>query len=226
MPRPPRSDYADVVYHVINRSNARAQIFNTEQDYLAFEILLEKAKEHCDIRILSYCIMPNHWHLLLQPNNDGDLSKFMGWLTMTHTQRWHVAHNSVGTGHLYQGRYKSFPVQTDGYFLTVCRYIERNPLRARLVLRAQDWKWGSLWRREYGTPEQRLLLAAWQTEKPNDYLTWVNDSEAEEDITRLRLCVNRGQPFGSDTWINEVAKKWRLQCTLRSEGRPRNKNCS
>lgn len=226
MPRPHRSDYKDVAYHVINRANARLQIFDTIEEYQQFEAVLMEAKERTGIQVFAYCIMPNHWHLILSPKNNGDLSKFMGWLTMTHTQRWHTSHNTTGTGHLYQGRYKSFPVQTDEYFLTVSRYVERNPLRAHLVSYAQDWKWGSLWRREYGTNEQKILLDDWPTEKPKDYLTWVNEPERDEDLIRLRTCVNRGQPFGSNSWIDHVTKQWGLQCTIRSEGRPCKKNCS
>jgi hypothetical protein len=88
------------------------------------------------MRLLAYCLMPNHFHLLVWPRADGDLSQFLRWLTVTHTQRWHAHHRTAGTGHLYQGRFKSFPVQSDEHFLTVCRYVERNALRANLVGRA------------------------------------------------------------------------------------------
>jgi len=119
MPRPPRTDIADITYHVINRANARVQIFDTPEDYVVFENALCEARERTEMRIYAYCVMPNHWHLILQPRNDGDLSLFMKWLTLTHTKRWHSDHSTTGTGHLYQGRYKSFPVQSDEYFLTV-----------------------------------------------------------------------------------------------------------
>ena len=78
--------------------------------------------------------MPNHFHILLWPREEGDLFRFMSWLTMTHTQRWHAHHRTAGTGHLYPGRFTSFPVQSDEhFFLTVYRYVERNALRANLV---------------------------------------------------------------------------------------------
>lgn len=222
MPRPPRTDIADIVYHVINRSNARVQIFDTSEDYELFEEVLKESKEKIDVRIHAYCVMPNHWHLILQPRNDGDLSSFMKWLTLTHTKRWHSVHNTVGTGHLYQGRYKSFPVESDEYFLTVSRYVEQNPLRALLVSRSQDWQWGSLWRREYGTLSQKALLEKWQTELPQDYLLWVNEKESGGNLEKVRTCVNRGQPFGSESWIKKVTKEWKLESTFRREGRPTN----
>src|SRR6266850_1096513 len=100
------------------------------------------------MRVLAYCVMPNHWHLVLWPRADGDFSHYVGWLTLTHTQRWHAYQHTVGTGHLYQGRFKSFPVQTDEHVLTVCRYVERNPVRAGLVPQAEHWRWGSLWQWE------------------------------------------------------------------------------
>src|SRR3990170_2335011 len=150
MPRIHRIDIRDTVYHVINRSNARIQIFNTDEDYYLFERVLEEANERFNMRILSYCVMPNHWHLVLYPRQDGDLRKFMGWLSMTHTQRWHSSHKTTGSGHLYQGRYKSFLVKTSEYLIQLFRYVERNPLRAKLVKNAEDWKWSSLRRREQG----------------------------------------------------------------------------
>lgn len=221
MPRPPRKNFSDIVYHVINRANARVPIFIVDDDYLAFERIIEEAKERESMRILAYCIMPNHWHLVLYPQNDGDLSKFMGWLTSTHSQRWHFAHQTVGVGHLYQGRYKSFPVQSDEYFLTVCRYVEQNPLRAGLVTNPLDWRWGSAWRRERGSWQQAKLLDEWPTPRPNGYLAWLQESEGEDRLNSIRTCVNRGQPFGADWWRNEVAKRYGLESTMRSRGRPK-----
>ena len=136
MGRPLRATSADVVYHVLNRANARMTLFDDEGDYAAFERVLGQACERGQMRLLAYCVMPNHWHLVVWPRKDGDLSRFMNWLTLTHTQRWHQHRHTVGVGHVYQGRFKSFPVETNEYLLTVCRYVERNPVRAGLVERA------------------------------------------------------------------------------------------
>ncbi len=124
-----------MIYHALNRANARLAIFDCDEDYAAFERVLAQAVTRFDMRLLAYCLMPNHFHLLVWPRDDGDLSTFMRWLTMTHTQRWHAFHRTVGSGHLYQGRFKSFPVESDDHFLTVCRYVERNALRANLIER-------------------------------------------------------------------------------------------
>ena len=221
MPRSLRTDVGDMIYHVINRANARLQIFHTDSDYTLFEEVLTQAQKRTEVRIFSFCVMPNHWHLIVQPKNDGDLAKFVGWLTMTHTQRWHASHDSVGTGHLYQGRYKSFPVQSDEYFLWVNRYVERNPLRAKLVTRAEHWRWGSAWRRLVGTAEEKDLLSAWPTPVPKDYSDWLNENENEDLLKNIRTSVNKGSPFGSEQWSESVIKKFGLQSTIRSRGRPK-----
>ena len=152
MPRRPRFSTAGYVFHVLNRAVARQVVFQTDGDYDAFVSLLEEARRRVPIRLLAYVVMPNHWHLVLWPEADNALSEYMKWLSITHAQRWHAAHGTAGTGSLYQGRFKSFPIQEDAHFLTVCRYVERNPLRANLVSRAELWKWSSLWARESESP--------------------------------------------------------------------------
>ena len=134
MGRSLRTSLGGYVYHALNRGNGRAAVFHKEGDYEAFERVMAKALEHVPgMRLIAYCLLPNHWHLVLWPRRDGELSDFMHWLTLTHTQRWHAHYQNIGGGHLYQGRFKSFPVQTDEHYLTVCRYVERNALRAGLV---------------------------------------------------------------------------------------------
>jgi putative transposase len=221
MPRTTRVDIANEIYHVINRANARVPIFNTYADYQLFEEVLTEAQEKTSVRIYAYCIMPNHWHLLVSPKDDGDLSKFCGWLTMTHTQRWHAMHKTVGTGHLYQGRYKAFLVQSNQYLLQVARYIERNPVRAKLVIRAEEWQWSSLWRREKGAPDKKKLLSEIPFEMPSQYLDWVNETETEENLAVIRNAVNKGKPYGFDTWVENMIDKFELVSTTRSQGRPK-----
>ena len=170
MPRPRRAAEGGLIYHVLNRANARLAMFETDEDYAAFERVLAQAVVRDGMRLLAYCVMPNHFHLLVWPRADGDLSQFMRWLTLTHTQRWHAYHGTAGTGHLYQGRFKSFPVQSDEHFLTVCRYVERNAQRANLVKRAQDWNWSSLSARHRlrKHDEDRPELTRWPIERPRD----------------------------------------------------------
>src|SRR5437879_5475697 len=146
MPRKARASVGGLIYHVLNRAHSRRRLFYSDKDYLAFfKVLLEALERWPGVQILALCIMPNHWHLVLRPSRDGELSAFMRWLTQTHTQRWRHAKHTVGHGSLYQGRFKSFVVQDDRHLLVLCRYVERNPLRGRrkLATRAEDWRWSS-----------------------------------------------------------------------------------
>ena len=221
MPRAPRTDAGDHLYHVLNRANARVQIFDDENDYELFERILEEAVQRYDMRLLAYCVMPNHWHLALYPRHDGDLSGCMGWLTNTHTRRWHTTKGTVGEGHLYQGRYKSFICQRDNHFLAVVRYVERNAKQANLVKKAENWRWSSVWRREYGTAQQKKILSPWPIEMPQPYLPYLNKPQSETEEQALDLSLRKSQPFGGRGWVERMARKFHLESTLRSPGRPR-----
>jgi putative transposase len=144
----------------------------------------------------------------------------MRLLTLTHTQRWHAHRRSAGSGHLYQGRFKSFIVQQDDHLLTVLRYVERNALRANLVKRAEEWRWGSLWRYTHGDTKAKALLSEWPVERPRHWTQRVNRPETEAELQSLRRSVNRGSPFGSAPWVGRVANRLGLASTLRPRGRP------
>jgi len=210
------------VYHVLNRANGRLPIFQKGGDYEAFERILGEALEHVPgMRLLGYCLMPNHWHLLLWPRQDGELSDFGHWLT--HTQRWHAHYHDVGTGHLYQGRFKSFPVAQDDHLFQVWRYVERNALRANLVPRAELWRWGSLWQRQQEPRPEGWLLSEGPLPLPPGWVEEVNLPQTEGELAALRQSVQRGQPFGEATWVQRVARRLGLESTLRPRGRPQKK---
>lgn len=219
MPRAPRVNVGNEIYHIINRANARLPIFFKEQDYLLFEYILMEAKEKFNMRILAYCLMPNHFHLVLHPKNDNDLQKFMQWVTLTHTQRWHRQNNTVGTGHLYQGRYKSFLIEKDKHLLAVVRYVERNPLRAKLVKKAENWNFSSLTIRISKNPSRLKLLSEWPISEPENYISFVNTFMTEDEESNIRCSVNRGNPFGSDHWMDEIISKFKLLSTIMNRGR-------
>lgn len=221
MPRITRTDIGNHCYHIINRANARLPIFFEEKDYVLFETVLEEAQEKFSMRIIAYCLMPNHFHLVLYPKNDGDMSKFMQWLTLTHTQRWHQANNTKGTGHLYQGRYKSFLIEDDSHLLSVIRYVERNSLRAKLVKKAENWDFCSLSRRLSKNAKKKKLLSVWPIPEPRDYLSFVNTPQSREEEESIRRSVVRGKPFGTDEWITKMIKKFGLEATVRPTGRPK-----
>ena len=165
--------------------------------------------------------MPNHWHLLAWPRKDGELSQFVGWLTLTHTQRWHAHRRSTGSGHVYQGRFKSFPVEEDESFYTVARYVERNAARANLVRRAEQWRWCSLFRWLRGSAEDKALLAAWPLPRKASWVDFVNDPLTEAELAAVRRSVHRGRPFGDPVWSERVVRRLGLESTMRPQGRPK-----
>ena len=221
MPRRLRQADGGIVYHVLNRGAGRMKLFEKVGDYEAFEHVIEETVERTGIRLLSYCVMPNHWHFLVWPREDGELSEVMRWLTVTHTQRWHAHHHTAGTGPVYQGRFKSFPVQSDEHFLSVARYVERNPVRAGLVERAEDWRWSSLWRRRHDAAWASKTLSRWPVEQPVDWLRRVNVALTAGELESLRCSVQKGQPFGHARWTQRTAKRLGLESSLRPRGLPR-----
>ena len=213
MPRRPRFATGGYVFHVLNRAASRRQIFDHDADYDAFERVLQQVGKRVPMRVLAFCLMPNHWHLLLWPSGDEDLSEYMRWLQVTHTQRWNLSHGTTGLGPLYQGRFKSFPVEADDHFYTVCRYVERNALRANLVSKAENWRWGSLWQ----TTSQNYAVdfAAWPVPRPSLWTDHVNAPQSANELTALRECLLRGRPYGNENWQRQTARLLGLEKTLR-----------
>lgn len=224
MPRPLRADEAGGIYHAHNRGISRHKLFWKAADYLAFEQILAEGLARYNIQLYAYELMPSHWHLVLQPNCDGEMSQFLRWVTATHTMRYHSHHSTTGDGHVYQGRFRSFPIQDDQHFLTVCRYVERNALSARLVKHAEDWRWGSLWRWLQKPEPQPILLSPWPVARRPGWITRVNEALNARELQAVRECARRGRPFGSVEWVQSSAARLGLQSTLRARGRPRSRN--
>ena len=212
----------DAIYHVLNRGNGRMKIFYKREDFEAFIKLLEEGRRRTGIRILGYCLMDNHWHLVLWPRKGKDLSRFLAWVCTTHVRRWREHRQNRDGGHLYQGRFKDFLVQEDRHLLTLLRYVESNPLRAKMVRRAQDWPWSSLVGAA-GSSGVKLELEDWPVEKPRDWLGIVNEKMEERTLEQLRLSVKRGRPFGGEKWMNRVVKRYGLEGAVRDPWRPSKK---
>ena len=247
MPRIARVAPGGVVQHVLNRGNGRMRLFRKPADYGAFAALLAEAQGRAPaVGLLGWCLMPNHWHLVLRPRAAGQLSAFMRWLCNTHVRRWRQHWHTVGQGHVYQGRFKNFPVQSDRHLLTVLRYVESNPLRAGLVRRAQDWRWSSL-RAACGDDDEDAAgpgteratrdatpnptttrdvrpfprLSEPPLPRPRGWLDLVNQPPLADRLAALRQSVTRGRPFGDPAWTARTADRLGLAFTLRPRGRPR-----
>ena len=207
------------MFHVLNRGVRRLGLFERPGDYRAFLQLVAEAQSRVPVRCLSYCVMPNHFHFVLWPRADGDLSRFMFWLTTTHSMRWHVWNGTSGTGHVYQGRFKAFPIQQDAHFLRVCRYVERNALRAGLVPRAEAWPWSSLAQR-CGT-RLPIDLEEWPVPRPHDWLETIQ-ADTSGETEEVRQAVLRGSPYGPTGWRERTAVRLGLVRALQPVGRPWN----
>ena len=220
MARGRRVDVGGEIYHALNRANFRSRLFKRDGHYRDFLGIVERALAFVPMRILAYCLMPNHWHLVLQPRADGDLGRFLQRITMTHTQRYHAQNQTVGYGHIYQGRYKSLLVESDRHFLALVRYVERNARRAGLVQKAEEWPWSSVHVRVYGTAEQRQLLSPWPVREPRDYRRWLNQAQPREEIEKIRDAIQRNRPYGSEKWLAKTVAQYGLESTVRNPWRP------
>ncbi len=228
MPRVARVAPGGVVFHVLNRGNGGMKLFRNAADYAAFLKALTEVQRELPTRLLAYCLMPNHWHLVLWPTEDGQLGRFMQRLTVTHVRRWHENRRTSGFGHVYQGTYKSFPVETDEHLIWLIRYAERNALRAKLVKRAEDWQWSSLWQRLHADDNDatagtalKVELTRWPIPEPSNWVELVNAPQSAAEEQAVHDSIVRGRPLGDDTWQRRMAAKLHLNHTFRPRGRPR-----
>jgi len=179
MPRRARSDVSASFFHVVNRSVRKEPIFLRPTDYTAFLKALRQGLNRYPIRLIAYCLMPNHWHLVVGPNSTKSLSSFMQWVTATHATRWHRRRKTVGQGPVYQGRFSSKGIEAAGSLMLACRYVERNALEAGLVARAQDWPWSSL--SERMRPKPRLPLVNTPFLISGAWTEYVNNARQEHE---------------------------------------------
>jgi putative transposase len=188
------------------------RLFETDADYRALIDSLVDAQTRVPLRMLAFCVMPNHFHLVVWPSEDGQVSEYMRLATGTHAVRWHVAHGTLGLGAVYQGRFRAFPIQADRHFYNVCRYVEQNPIRAKLVDRAEEWAWSSASAR---CRKCNLIeLAPWPIPQPTDWLDYVNQCPEDEELRAIRKSVRRSRPLGAPAWMEHQALKLDLGRTL------------
>jgi putative transposase len=202
----------------VTRGNARATIFHSDGDYARFEALMKSAQERVPIEVFGWCLMPNHLHLVVRPRTDDDLPRWMHWVLTTHAQRHRSSH--VTTGHIWQGRYKSFPIQTDGHLLRVLRYVERNPVRAGLVVSSRDWRWSSLSERSTSCERTGLLTDA-PVSLPAPWIHWVDTPITDDELAAVRTSIKRGRPLGDPAWTRGMIERMGLRASVNSRGRPR-----
>jgi putative transposase len=206
------------IQHVVNRGDHRETILHKPQDFRAFLGLMSEATEHVPMRILSYCVMRNHFHLVLWPFAGKDLSAYMQWLMNAQIRIYLSHYPPASPGHIYQGRFKNSLVQSDVSLLNVMRYVEANPVAAGIVQRAEHYKWSSA--STLVNAPGRPRLTDGPVAKPANWLEWVNSPAPEEELHRIRTSIRRGAPYGADDWVQHVAAEHNLLHTIRKPGRP------
>ena len=206
---------------MLNRAAGQTDLFKSIKDHQAFQATLREAHAGRRLKCFDYCVMSNHWHLVIRPKNDGDLSSFMQWLTLAHAQRWRAAHRTVGHGPLYQGRFKAFAIEEDQHLLTVLRYVERNPVRAGLIEKAEDWRWSSLHTRLFGTVEEKAILAPWPIDVPANWTHFVNTPQTTAEEEAMKASITRSRPYGSAAWQDRTAKRLGLLSCFRPLAGPK-----
>ncbi len=215
--RTARASVGGICYHVINRGNARATVYHNAGDYRAFLNLMAHACERIPMRILAYCLMPNHFHLVLYPHENNDLSRWMHWLLTAHVKRHHRVKKT--TGRIWQGRFKAFPIEQDRHLLTVMRYVERNPIRANLVKSSIDWDWSSLSDRQAAL--SGILVSESPVLKPANWKELVDTPQSGVEVEALRRCGYKNTPYGSDAWVDATVASLGLKSSVRGPGRPK-----
>jgi putative transposase len=232
MPRTARIAPGDWIFHALNRANGHELLFDSPAAYREFLQIVEETAQADGMRVLAYCAMPNHWHMLLWPRRDGDLARFVHRISLRHTIRWHIRRQTTGRGHLYQARYKSFAVHSDRHLLAVCRYIERNPLRARLVTRSELWPWSSAnahissGRPPLGTRAGSIsalgdvTLTPLPVDLPTDWPKLLHEPQSHAEMEAMRDCLRRGLPYGDPAWRCLAATRLGLRLEPGRSGRP------
>jgi putative transposase len=144
----------NVCYHIVNRGNQKQRIFIEKEDYQEYLSILKHYKRVLHFKVFGYCLMPNHIHLIIKPDNPEELASIMQRLTQTYTSFFNKKYKKVG--HLWQGRFKNMPINVDQYFIDCIYYIESNPVRAQLGNSPIDYLWSSYKGRVFGNKDGLL----------------------------------------------------------------------
>ena len=227
MPRPLRPVDVGLIYHVINRGNNRQDVFHKPEDFRAFLKAMGDLKERKPFELFGYCLLSNHFHLLIRPRGES-ISRIMQSLLVSHTQRYHKHHRSGG--HVWQGRFKSPVIQDDQHLLTVLRYIEANPVRAKIVRRAEDWPWSSYPVHGLGQADELVdplvtydQLSPYPRVRQRQWSAMVHEPLEDKEADLIRRSSATGLPYGTPSWVKRLEKKLDLDLTIRPRGRPRNR---
>ncbi len=210
MARTARADVGGLCYHALTRGNNRERVFHDDRDYERFLDLMRRGCGRVPMDVLAFCLMPNHVHLVLRPRFDGGLGAWMQRVLTGHVRRHATRYGTVGR--IWQGRFKSFPIQGDRHLFTVMRYVERNPRRADLVGSASDWPWSSLGARRRARPPAWLVFPPFDLGP--DWARRVDEPLAAPELAAIRTCARRQRPYGEACWVRGTAERLGLLDSL------------
>jgi len=219
MPRIARAIAVDFPHHVVQRGNNREKVFFHKKDKERYLSLLKKYSDKWDAPILAYCLMNNHVHLLTRPKKEESLYKMMQGVTLCYTQYINREHRR--TGRLWESRYHSCIVAKEKYLWAVARYIEQNPIRAKIVKKAEDFPYSSARAHIAGARDEALGEELFKEEQRKDYKKIIRSNIPEKEANIIRYNTRTGRPFGSEEFIKKMEKKLKREFMLKSPGRPR-----
>jgi putative transposase len=227
MARSPRITIPAYPHHIIQRGNNRTATFFADDDYRFFLECLGRAKVKCRCRIYAYVLMTNHFHLLVEPAEIGDLGRLMQSVGRSYVRYINETYDRSGT--LWEGRFKSAAVSQDEYLIACSRYIELNPLRAGLVAHPKDYRWSSYQRRGLGVSDRLLDDDPWYTslgtteqERQEEYRQWIDSQINQSEWDQIRQATQRGRLIGKETFQKQVEEMIGRRLVGEARGRPRN----
>ncbi|MDP2928476.1 MAG: transposase [Candidatus Omnitrophota bacterium] len=214
MPRVARIVAIGYPHHIIQRGNNRQPVFFDNEDRRFYLELLKKYSMECGNKMHAYCLMDNHVHMLATPQQDNSLARTMQKLSLRFTQ--YINKKYKRTGRLWECRFYSSVVDREGYLWAVCRYIERNPVRAKIVNKPSQYYWSSA----NETHKSDIIESIWDKDQKQKYMDYLNSPEDDGQIKDIRKKTYSGRPMGSVEFVNRIAKVLKIDLNVRPVGRP------
>ena len=219
MPRIARAVALGFPHPVVQRGNNKEKVFFNKEDQDKYLSLLKKYSDKWKSPILAYCLMNNHVHLLARPSKNESLYKMMQGITLCYTQ--YINRTYKRTGRLWESRYHSCIIDKEKDLWAVARYIEQNPVRAKIAKKAEDYTYSSAKAHICGTKDEILGEMLFEGRQRTDYIQLMKANIKEEDINNIRDYTRNGRPFGSESFVEKMEQKLDRIFKLRPRGRPK-----
>lgn len=214
MPRIARIVAEGYPHHIIQRGNNRQAVFFDNEDRRLYLGLLKKYSKECGSRLHAFCLMDNHIHILATPQQSDSLARTMQKLSLRFTQ--HVNKKYRRTGRLWECRFHSSLIDAENYLWAVCRYIERNPVRAKIVINPSQYKWSSA----NNAHKNDIVESVWDEVQKQEYIDYLNRPDDDSQVQAIRKNTYSGKPIGSVEFIDSIAKMLNIELSTRPKGRP------